>query len=47
MYCTIFFCHLTAVGEVVLSRKVWWRHSGINLGLQEILINYVNCVKLW
>jgi hypothetical protein len=41
-----FFCHLVAIGEVELTWKLSWSLSGISCALQEIVINYANCVKL-
>jgi hypothetical protein len=51
MYCAIFFCHLAAVGQVDLTRGWCWLPvvSGALSGyfsLEQIVNNYVNCVKL-
>ena len=46
MYWAIFFCHLAVLGHVELIQKGYWPPSAWSSELQEIVINYVNCVKL-
>jgi hypothetical protein len=46
MYFAVFFCHLAAVGQVELTPKGTFLPLGFLWKLQEIVINYVNCVKL-